>query len=556
MGIVEFVCVLAGALVLALALTWPLAQRLDRAQRIDSGDGQYALWNVAWVAHALTTGDRVYDTNIFHPHDNTLAYSEGNLGGGVMATPAYWLTGNAVLAYNTVFLIGGFVFAAAAAYALAHYVTGSRAGAAFAAVGFAFCPFIFARLPHIQLQLSFGIPLSLLALHRLVDAVDEAGTGVRIRRSVALGVALFVQALCCAYYGIFAGLAIGLSVLFFAWSRGLWRRGSWWLCVAIAAATSVLLVLPFFLPYLAVQKAGFGRPLEEARFYAANVQSWFVSSSYAHRWMQPWLTPWKDVLFPGFLPLLFAAAGIWRGFQQSNVPGLQGCRVREATALYALIGLFALWISFGPDGGLYTVLFHTIPVFTFLRAPARVGIVAQLAIVVLGAVGIARITAGWRPRTTALAAGAAVALLAAEFTLAPIRYLDVPPLERAWQALRTLPRGPVAAFPFYSAPEDFHRHTYYMMRSMDGWPRILNGYSDHIPDDYAALGRASEGFPNYAAFQQLRQRRVRYVIFHTELYARRHLALVKEGLDRYRDYLTPVVIADDSWLYEITKWPE
>jgi hypothetical protein len=54
----------------------------------------------------------------------------------------------------------------------------------------------------------------------------------------------------------------------------------------------------------------------------------------------------------------------------------------------------------------------------------------------------------------------------------------------------------------------------------------------------------------------LRQRRVRYVIFHTELYARRHLALVKEGLDRYRDYLTPVVIADDSWLYEITKWPE
>ena len=49
---------------------------------------------VAWVAHAIVTpGVTMFDANIFHPHHGTLAYSEPNLGAGLIAVPAYLLSG-------------------------------------------------------------------------------------------------------------------------------------------------------------------------------------------------------------------------------------------------------------------------------------------------------------------------------------------------------------------------------------------------------------------------------------------------------------------------------
>ena len=41
--------------------------------------------------------------------------------------------------------------------------------AAIAAIGFAFCPFVFAHTAHIQLLMTAGLPFSLLAFHRAAD---------------------------------------------------------------------------------------------------------------------------------------------------------------------------------------------------------------------------------------------------------------------------------------------------------------------------------------------------------------------------------------------------
>ena len=57
------------AIVVAAILTWPIAARLGSAGRVDSGDGRHGVWNVAWVAHALTTNPAsLFDANIFYPH--------------------------------------------------------------------------------------------------------------------------------------------------------------------------------------------------------------------------------------------------------------------------------------------------------------------------------------------------------------------------------------------------------------------------------------------------------------------------------------------------------
>src|SRR2546425_2359147 len=166
----EFLAVLAGAAILTVALTYPLAFRPGNIGRIDSGDGQFSIWNVAWVARTLATDPRhVFDANIFYPHRSTLAYSEGNLGAGALAVPAYWATGgNPYAAHNVVVLLA-FIMTATGTYYLVRYLTSDRRAAAFSAIGFAFCPYVFAHTSHIQLLMMAGLPFSLLAFHRLAD---------------------------------------------------------------------------------------------------------------------------------------------------------------------------------------------------------------------------------------------------------------------------------------------------------------------------------------------------------------------------------------------------
>ena len=53
---------------------------------------------------------------------------------------------------------------------------------------------------------------------------------------------------------------------------------------------------------------------------------------------------------------------------------LQRLRVVQGLLMAAL----ALWASLGPAAGLYTAFFHTIPVFSLLRAPARFGVLVAL----------------------------------------------------------------------------------------------------------------------------------------------------------------------------------
>lgn len=97
----EWILVVSITIVLILLLTWPLIPALTTSARLDSGDGRFSVWNVAWVDHALLTDPRhLFDANIFSPHTGTLAYSEPNLVAGVLGLPAYVLTHNAVAAHN------------------------------------------------------------------------------------------------------------------------------------------------------------------------------------------------------------------------------------------------------------------------------------------------------------------------------------------------------------------------------------------------------------------------------------------------------------------------
>ena len=543
----ERALVITAALALAIVMTWPLATGLERLGRTTSADWQVSLWTVNWVARTIVVDPtHLYDANIFYPHRDTLAYSEANLVQGALVSPIYWATGSAFLAYNA-FVLFSFASAWICAYLLARDLTGSRAAAAVAAIFFAYCPYVFAHTSHSQLMMTAGLPLSMLMFHRLADE-PSTGTGIR------LGLALAAQALSCAYYGIFAGLMVGYATLVTAAMRRLWRSRPYWIAVAIAAIVAIACVLPFFLPYLHVQaESGFRRSLEDAARWSANPWNYLASSAHAHRWLLRLMEgrPFRsEILFPGFLAIVFAAAG---SIDAVRATADSRPHAKEIVLLYGSLGLLAFWASFGPAAGLYRAL-YLLPTFSFLRAPSRFGIIVTLCISVFAAFGMAALLRMTSPRWRAAVATGLGILAVAELNLIPFPWERAPIVPSAYAVLAKLPKAPIAEFPFYGERIAFPLHAQYMMFSTLHWMPMLNGYSDVIPADFRQAAFVLDSFPSNDAFAVLAKRRVRYITIHWDMFGPRQDEM-HTRLEPFMRHLRTLASDSRMTLYEIVSFP-
>jgi hypothetical protein len=538
----EAVLTVLVATLLTIVMSWPLAPKAGFAGRLNTNDGKWSIWSTAWVARTLVEDPRsLYDANIFYPHRNTLAYSEPNLVAGAMVAPVWWATRNPYLVHNVAVLLG-FVLAQLGMYLLVRHFTGHRGAAAVAAVSFAFCPYIFSRIPHIQLLMTAGLPFSLLALHRFVERPSAA-------RSLVLGLVIATQALACGYYGIYAGLIIGAGVVFYAVSRGLWRVRRYWGFAFLAGAVSILVVLPFFVPYLQLKATtGFGRALGETEIYSADWQSYLAASAWLHRWRLPLLVKWTDVLYPGTLALVLGLATLAMGRRAAPKNGHA-----DDVMFYGGVGAIAFWASLGPKAGLYSVLHEGIVLFSWLRAPSRIGILVTMALCVLAGFAVERLVRNLR-RGHMVAAGLVVIALA-DLIVAPLSLNEAGPLPQAYRVLAQSPSGPVAEFPFFYRLMDQHRHAEYMLPSTFHWRPLINGYSDYLPPDFSAMLIPISSFPTQESFNILHRLGARYAIFHVNLYHRVAWKAVTERLEQYKEYLRPLCKEGTVWLYEIVGWP-
>ncbi len=533
----ELTLVVFGFAALTVFLTWPLAAHLETLGRADNGDGRISIWNVAWVARALVIDPRhVFDANIFYPHTGTLVYSESNLGAGALAIPVYWTTGSPYAAHNFVFLLS-FVLSATGMYYLVRYLARDRRAAAVAATCFAFCPYVFAHTPHIQLLMTAGLPFSMLAFHRLADQPTW-------RRGVVLGLTMAGQALFCGYYAVFVMLMVGFAVLVVAVGDR-WTDVRFWAAVLVAAVVAIVVVWPLFVPYSRLQHAtGFHRALEDARQWSANWRMYFVSSSAAHLRLLRLSGPANEVVFPGVVALGFGGAGLAVGWAARG-------RWREVSVLYGALAVLACWASFGPDGGLYGVLYAAVPVFSLLHAPSRFGLVVTFALSVLAGVSIsALLRRRVAPRlTTVVLLAAAIAELRVTLTFSPI-----PPVDTAYRVLAGLPRGAVIEMPVYSRRVAFAR-TQYMLSSTAHWMPLVDAYSDYIPEDFSNNAAALGGFPSRDSFAILNRDHVRYAVFHLDLFDPAARLDVLARLREFDRYLMRRYGDDKTQLYEIVGSP-
>jgi hypothetical protein len=537
-------------IVLVILNTWPLALRLDRIGRADSFDGQYGLWQAAWVARALVTDPlNVYDANIFFPHRMTLAFSEPALLAGILGLPAFLLTGDPYATHNLA-VLGFFLLSFLSAYSLGRQLTGETLPSVALGISYAFCPYVFARTAQLPMLAIFGLPLALLAMHRLIERPS-------LRTALAVAGALFLQALACGYYTVFALLIVGAGVIYFGLQSARWTDPTFRRWCAAAALLTIGFLLPLFWPHIRLAQAeGFSRPLDEAYEFAADWRAWLASSAWAHRWMLPWLGTWNEVLFPGFLPSLIGLAGAWLGLR-GRLSGPAGRSARPSpralAGYYVLLAALAGWLAAGPRGGLYTVFYETIPVFSFIRAAGRFGVIVTLAAGVLMALTMGH----WsrRVRNGQAIVGLLTIVLGTELLSAPRPGGPRLPESPVYRRLAEQPRGPVIEFPMF--PRQLEQNARYVLMSTAHWQPLVNGYGAFWPEDIQRLASDTRAFPSEETFRTVRDWGVRYVVVHPELYERHGLAtkaVLLPALDALEPHMKLLASDRHVRLYEVRDW--
>ena len=310
---------LAGYIVIALIVTWPLVRGLGRDVAWDLGDSVLNMWILAWDGEqllAILGGElsRVrtfFDGNIFHPAPLTLAYSEHLFAQALQALPLYAVSGNPILAYNVLFL-STFALSGLGMYLLVRELTGSALAGFVAGLLFAFAPYRLAQSSHLQVLSSQWMPFVFYGLRRYFTATAGPGPP-RLRPLLGASLALVAQCLSTGYYLLYF---TPFAVAYVFWEmaqRRVWRDARVWRHLGLASLLTVGAVAPFLVPYAQVrQRFDMARTLTEVTRLSADVYSYataFVEQPVWGSVMQAFPKP-EGELFPGIVPAALAAVGL------------------------------------------------------------------------------------------------------------------------------------------------------------------------------------------------------------------------------------------------------
>jgi len=500
---------LFAALTVIMAAPWSL----HPASRVllDAPDTHLYIWTLAWDAHAFITNPfGIFDSNIYYPLPNTLAYSENLIGSALVAAPIIWLTGDAMLAMNLVAL-SATCLSGLGAYLLARKLGIGAPGAVLAGIVFAFAPARFFRMSQIHLVAMQWIPFSLAYLHAYFDSKQAR------HLHLAIGFAV-LQVLCGGHGAVFLGVA-GAAVVSYRLVRGeplaLVNR------IRDVGVTGGLLLVPVAMivwPYRRVQQEmGLRRTLEN---WTVTPESHLASPSHVHQFL---LSLFSDVkfheqatayLFPGILPVLLAVAALL-------VPRDKSLQQRHVV-FYAVLAVVSVLLFIDGPLALWPWVYSW-PGMNFIRAPSRFMILTTLCLAVLAGAGFERLAARWLPLTQRAATMAVAVLLLAEFSAYPFKGTDytvpAPAVDR-WLASQPTPFV-VAEVPVPDPRNSgrFERfQTMTMLHSMVHWQKTVHGYSGFRAPFHDQLYLDLRRFPDESSIARLREVGVTYVVVHRELY--------------------------------------
>ena len=522
-----------GFCVFAAVLLFPQLRHMDSVP--DLGDPLFSIWRFGWVYHKLGGGDPrpLFSPNVFHPHQLTLTYSDSMLLPALTTAPFLAMGIHPVVVYNLVTVLS-FIASAFAMYLLVERLTGSRAGAFVAGLLFGFYPYRFEHYSHFELQMTYCMPLALLALHRFV-------TTARTRDAVAFALLAAAQLYCSMYYAVFFTVYVTALLAALCWLTRP-ALGRMLGPAAIAGALALVLAVPLARTYSSAQLGD--REVPTVTYYSATAADYLRAHPRSATWGNrtlPGRMP-ERALFPGVTILLLAAVALF--------PPLGATRAAYAVAL-----LVAFEMSRGFNSVFYPYLYDWLPFIRGLRVPARASILVGLTLALLAGFGVRRLLAGrsmWLQRAVLAVLVVAIALdLRPVLRLEPV-WLEPPPI---YGVVSASPGVVLAEFPFGGNPTRFTPNVPFMYFSLWHWAQMINGYSGHSPPGQVDFEVALKSFPDAAAVDLLRARGATHVTINCALY--------REGCDELVEAVDALpsfrIVTSGKWqgasvrLYELKR---
>jgi len=496
----------------------------------DAGDTLLNLWILDWVGHHLGSGwSGLWDTSMFWPNHNTLAYSESLVPVAVVHRALSGVLGSDVLAFNVIY-IGAWTLSGWITYLLTRHLTGSTAGALVAGFVYTVATPRLAHYGHFQLAMGFLVPLVLLVLVRFFEAPSLA-------RGALLGLTTGLLALSTSYYGLMVFVALAVLVpgmVIWTWRRA--DRSRILTGLALAAVVGAAIVVPVAWQYRVLQQDPHFRRDPDPSGYAQLSDFLRVTpDNYLLADLPPFESRSRPEsatierrLYPGIAAVVLGLVGFVYVIRKRRTLLAERGVATRLLILLVPTALLLLVLAFGDALHVHGVklwmpysLLHDAPGFSGIRATARFVAFPLLVLALFAAVGLGSLLAHVRQFWIRAGIVAAVIIVIGAESMVAVAFTE-PPHDRASRAvnraLAAREPGPVVELPVGS-PDDGWPWAYietprqYLAR-IDGDPRI-SGYSGFAPPGFEATAATLESFPSDAAFDRLDDLGVRYVVLRT-----------------------------------------
>jgi len=292
-------------LLLSIALTWPLAIRLNTSTS-DLGDPLLNTWILDWDLYSITNApSHLYDADIFYPSKYPLAYSENMLGIAIVALPFYLLGFTPLAVYNIAFLLG-FAFCGYGAFVLGRVLTRSTPAGLVAGILYGFTSFRLDHLAHLQFVWGGWLPMMLAGLLHYWRRPT-------VRNAILFGLCVLMNGLTNIHQFLFGTTAIVLSIALLALlsTRFKWRTVAGAMLAMVLACT---LMVPVLLPYKHVSEMyGMVRDRSAAIWGSAEWTDWLSASGRSRTYgdiADPKNVRGERILFPGLMMLFLTASAL------------------------------------------------------------------------------------------------------------------------------------------------------------------------------------------------------------------------------------------------------
>ena len=254
----------------SVMMTWPLILRL-RSAVSDNGDPLLNTWIVNWVQHAWSTRQDLFDAPIFYPSRLSLAYSENLIGIALVTYPLHFLGAPALAVYN-VGMILGFALSGYGAYVLARTTTGSLAAGIASGCLFAFVPFRFEHVSHLQIVWAGWLPLFLAAMLAYWRRPSWMGAG-------AMAATFTLNGLTNVHWLLFSAVAAAASAIVLALTTRPRQPALFWTRLVAAGIVAAAVLVPVLQPYRTVSSLyGMRRVHGEVFSGSAVGRDWLIAS--------------------------------------------------------------------------------------------------------------------------------------------------------------------------------------------------------------------------------------------------------------------------------------